>query len=116
MVRWRLSPIVRGVVMLLLLWTGIDITNASLCALEQEQETPYAQGHADAALNADSVPPLPIAPQPPHVDDCFCCSHCVEVLALAPAFLPMPVPRDAEPTVLSSPRIFGARLYHPPLA
>ncbi len=115
--RWRRSLIVRTVVVVLLLWTAADITNTSLCALEQEQDGPLAASTSDVAtFGARSTLPLPVAPEAPHIDDCFCCSHCVEVADLAPRLLSEPALRDLGSVLLASPRIFGVQLYHPPLA
>jgi hypothetical protein len=112
---WRRCRLVKAVVMVLLLWTAADLTNSSLCALENE-DAPLAPVSGSVTLvdgSRNSIPP----PQPPqHIDDCFCCSHCVDVQALLPAMATAPVARRRTPLVLATPRIFGSALYHPPLA
>ena len=111
----RHSRLAQAVTMVLLLWTAADLTNSSLCALENE----------DTRSNVPAIPGTTIidqdshgqTPQParPHIDDCFCCSHCVEVQSLVPVLDSAPVTRELRPLVLAAPRLFGSRLYHPPL-
>lgn len=102
---------------LLLLWTAADLTDASLCALEQEQSSPAAASDRTGATiaSARSTAPAPEAPDAVHVDDCFCCSHCVELVRLWPAITSEPASHELAPLVLPAPRLFGLRLYHPPL-
>ncbi|MEX1129831.1 MAG: hypothetical protein WEB50_14775 [Vicinamibacterales bacterium] len=101
--------------MLLLLWTAADLSNASLCALDTEGE--YAVSFsARATLSGGSDAPAPDQTPQRHIDDCFCCSHCVDVQAFAPATLVMPVALQRTPLDLAAPRLFGSPLYRPPLA
>ena len=109
---WRHSRLVHAVAMLLLLWTAADLSNASLCALDNEGTSPFPVS-TGATLSSDSQVP---AQAPQHIDDCFCCSHCVDVKALAPAALATPADAKRTPSVLAAPRLFGSRLYHPPLS
>lgn len=112
---WRHSRVVHAVVMLLLLWTAADLGNASLCALDNEGKDSFPMGAATTSTpnSADHVPPQ--TPQR-HIDDCFCCSHCVDVQVLSPSTVVTPAVLQATPLVLAAPRIFGSPLYHPPLA
>jgi hypothetical protein len=111
---WRKSRPVQAVVMMLLLWTAADLSNASLCALDNEgQPMPLSSEHASLG-SSDAQVPDPARDR--HIDDCFCCSHCVEHQAFAPAELVLPVKMQRTPLVLAAPRLFGAPLYHPPLA
>ena len=101
--------------MLLLLWTAADLSNASLCALDNEgQEVVSLSAHATLSDGSDA--PAPDQTPQRHIDDCFCCSHCVDVQAFAPSTLVMPVELQRTPLVLAAPRLFGSPLYHPPLA
>ena len=113
---WRHSRLTQAVVMVLLLWTAADLTNTSLCALESEDTRSSVPG-APGSTTIDDDSPGEIPPQParPHIDDCFCCSHCVDVQVLGPALASVPVNRELRPLVLAAPRLFGSRLYHPPL-
>ena len=66
----RLRPrIARVVAVILLTWTGADLVNAQLCAADQVPAT------SQAAAQHDSERPDRPAP----VDDCFCCSHTVQL-------------------------------------
>lgn len=113
---WRHSRLVKAVVMVLLLWTAADLTNSSLCALESEDARPSAlAGSGSTTVDQDSDGQIPPQPARPHIDDCFCCSHCVEVPGLVPALASVPVNRELQLLVLAAPRLFGYRLYHPPL-
>lgn len=116
MTRWSRKRLARAVTMVLLLWTAVDLTNSSLCALENEDTRSSAPAvPGSTARDQDSSSRIPQQPATPHIDDCFCCSHCVEVQGLVPALASMPVNRDVPPIVLAAPRLFGSRLYHPPL-
>lgn len=100
--------------MLLLLWTAVDLSSASLCALDNEAQdvVPFA---ADAQLQDGELPLAPVPAPPAHIDDCFCCSHCVEVQPFAPAMVVMTVGERRPPLFVAVPRPFGSPLYHPPL-
>lgn len=111
---WRHSRLVHAVAMLLLLWTAADLSNASLCALDNEGTGPFPVS-TGATLQDSSDSQVP-AQAPQHIDDCFCCSHCVDVKALTPAALATPADAQRTPLVLAAPRLFGSRLYHPPLS
>ena len=104
---FRVSAIV------LLTWAAVDMTNPGLCALDNERATcaPVSR----TMLRSDwSAHPGGEAARP-HIDDCFCCSHCLEpgqivapgeVTALA----------DRLPATASRlPFRDGTGLYHPPL-
>lgn len=113
---WRHSRLAQAVTMVLLLWTAADLTNTSLCALENEDmrsTTPSTPG--STTLDQDTHGQIPPQPARPHIDDCFCCSHCVEVHGLVPALASVPVNTELQALVLATPRLFGSRLYHPPL-
>ena len=111
---WRHSRLVRTVAMILLLWTAADLSNASLCALDNEGANAGPLGSGTTLQDGSSAPGPAQLPQ--HIDDCFCCSHCVDVHVFLPATLVTPVALQQTQLVLSAPRIFGSRLYHPPLA
>ena len=110
---WRHRPLAQTVSLLLLLWTAADLSNASLCALENEGTWPVAVGTCTTVSDSSGQVPVPLTP---HVDDCFCCSHCVDIKAASPAMVSMPVDLQQVALVLAAPRLFGSRLYHPPLA
>ena len=104
--------IVRGVALVILAWTAFDIGFPGLCALDSE----WAQiAYASAPVTVASSTGERDAPAPPvHIDDCFCCSHCVDVAGVpAPEGLDLTVdvarlPSDSLPFSLQYPP------YHPP--
>jgi len=103
----------RAAAWLLLALVALDLGNPSLCALDQEGPSfPVSPAAAlDARSTDDSAPARTI-----HIDDCFCCSHCVDVSsfsALVPlAFIDsrVPLPTDAPLGPAGHPP------YHPPRA
>ena len=100
------------IAMLLLLWTATDLSNASLCALDNEDASPV---QASVMLADGSASHLPVQPVQ-HIDDCFCCSHCIDVQAVILATVAMRVDLKRARLDLFAPHIFGSPLYHPPLA
>jgi len=66
-----------------------DVMGFDLCVLEEEQAQGGFHGEGEqaspSALANTTPASAPASPgQAPHVDDCFCCSHCVEPTSLAP--------------------------------
>lgn len=110
---WRQRRLVRTIVIALLLWTAADLSNASLCALENEGTGAFQVSTGTTLLDSSDGQ---VPAQVPHVDDCFCCSHCVEVQPASPAALSIPVEMRRAAVLLAAPRVFGSPLYHPPLA
>lgn len=110
----RRAAVTRIMAVVLLMWTAADISNAGLCALDNEDGDGVAVGCASVA-GGDKAPTSPTFP-PPHVDDCFCCSHCVDVGWVSGATVPViadsriPLPPEAVPFPSGFP------LYHPPRA
>jgi len=109
----RSRPVFRLFAIALVLWAGVDMTNPSLCALDNERATcaPVSR----TMLKADWRAHPDGNAARPHIDDCFCCSHCLEpgqivapdaVTALA----------DRLPAVATQPRFQDLpAVYHPPL-
>ena len=102
----------RAAAWLLLALVALDLGNPSLCALDQEvPSTPLSAAALDARPTGDSAPARPV-----HIDDCFCCSHCVDVASapgpakLSWAGIRLPLPTDAVPLPTAYPP------YHPPRA
>lgn len=103
------------VALVLLVWTAVDLTNSGLCALDNEAAAaPSAATTTIAAAGWDAGAGLPQQDRV-HVDDCFCCSHCVDVSAIFPTTVVSPVTVLHTALVVPAPRIFGSPLYHPPL-
>ena len=113
---WRHCTLAQAIAIALLLWTALDLSNERLCALEDEARQSIlitiTATKTVAAGSSDST----AAHTPQHVDDCFCCSHCVEVSSAMPAPVALTINQDPVPLVPSLPHTFGTSLYHPPLA
>lgn len=110
---WR--RFVRVVTTLLLLWTAADLISPSLCGLEVEARQTTASAALTEGFASGPAGPPPAVPR--QIEDCFCCSHCVDVppAAREPKATigdlkhePAPCPRK--------PRNVGDPHYHPPLA
>lgn len=98
----------RVVAVLLLLWTAADIVNAQMCASDQQRLPFAAVLHVD-----DSSAPGQI---PYSVDDCFCCSHTVQIATVqvsTPALLPRERTAEPKPVFHS---ILDRHVDHPPQA
>ena len=105
----RRSRLLQFAVVLLLSWTAVDLANACLCAVDSDG---LAQN--DAAMTDHAADP--ISPPTSQVDDCFCCSHSVDVGRLAVVLdstAVAPLPDMSVPAApLSPPHI----PFHPPRA
>jgi hypothetical protein len=101
--------------MILLLWTAADLTNASLCALDSDEVTATFSREYALTVSGETTNPEPSQPAS-HIDDCFCCSHCVDVQVLVPSVVAEPIARREPPCDVAVPDGFGFPLYHPPLA
>ena len=105
----RFGTRARAVACILLLWVALDLGFPSLCALDQTSVPSSATANGDTRPADDSVPD-----PSKHVDDCFCCSHCVDVTSMAApsplvwAVGDLALPEDRAPFAAKNP------LYHPP--
>ena len=115
MQRWRHSQLARAVATILLLWTTLDLTNASLCALDRDEIGTTVSHGLGTTVSDDSARRAP-SPQSTHIDDCFCCSHCVDIPVFVPPVVTEPATRRELPFDARIPTSFGFPLYHPPLA
>ncbi|MEZ5318173.1 MAG: hypothetical protein R2752_12290 [Vicinamibacterales bacterium] len=114
---WRASSLVRAVVVVLLVWTAIDMTNAWLCRLDNEGGAVVLAGDEAPAriAGAGSSPASPAAPaSAAHVDDCFCCSHCVRPGLRAPIPAPLATLRVTAPLAVQAIQSASDPLDHPP--
>ena len=105
--------VVRATAWLFLAWTAVDLGFPSLCALDQEHEPPrvFSSPLMDAPSTNETTHDAPV-----HIDDCFCCSHCVNVTAMqSPATLTI-ARTDAALPIDSVPVAAGYPPYHPPRA
>ena len=111
----RFRKLIRATAWLFLAWTAVDLGVPSLCALDQERESSpiySSSGRIDGTSTSnDGAPDAPV-----HVDDCFCCSHCVNVTAIhTPAILTI-ARTDADLPADGVPVPAGYPPYHPPRA
>lgn len=113
----------------LLVWTAVDMMAPGLCALEREHDdvAVAAVGAEAGAFDAaggvrarvapdETLPPAGDSTPAPHVDDCFCCSHCVDVWRLDAVAAPADLVRRF---VVREQRVVDnvpPPPYHPPLA
>ena len=114
LVTGRFRNLVRATAWLFLAWTAVDLGVPSLCALDHEPERPRIYSSSalmDARSSNETSPDAPV-----HVDDCFCCSHCVNVTPMhCPEILTIARTDTALPSD-SAPVAAGYPPYHPPRA
>lgn len=105
---FKRSALARAVALVFLTWTVVDLTNSSLCALDQEGSQ---QACTAVAPHFCDVPP---SSAPVHIDDCFCCSHCVNAVALVSLPEAAMFVRLLPPERASALRLSSRRLDRPP--
>ena len=94
------------VVFLLLAWTALDVLNPALCGLD---ELPFV-AEASALGSNNSVPTVPPIPS----EDCFCCSHNVNLTSMIDGTTSLSTDGDARAVLTQNPRWTSFPLYHPP--
>ena len=101
--------VVRLTAILLLAWTALDLTATQLCAADNRPWALNEPAPEDVAGPSSSTP----VPQG-HIDDCFCCSHCVNVALLVP-LRATPLTTACDPSLDTRvPSGDGCPLFHPP--
>lgn len=103
----------RVVALMLLAWTAVDLTATRLCAADAVPMAAAFESPEARPDGGDDPKPGRPAPQS-HIDDCFCCSHCVNVAMPEPL---LAVTADTPRRIASGVRIpfdDGHPLYHPP--
>jgi hypothetical protein len=110
----RPRSLYRVAALLLLFMTAIDlsmdISNVTFCAIDAERN--QANGSPEALVTTASHHSE--QGKTPHVDDCFCCSACVNV---TPITMPLEVTRLAADPVSPVARqlpLLSRFLFHPP--
>lgn len=99
----------RLTVFVLLSLVALDLTSPSLCALDNPESAPATLASIDGD-SKDAETPRP----PAHVDDCFCCSHCVHpTVTLEPLGLTLVRGRLSSPLTDGHFAALGAP-FHPP--
>lgn len=99
---------------ILLAWTAVDLTATQLCPADGVATAAGAFESSWARSDSsDGRAPGRRAPQS-HVDDCFCCSHCVNVALSEPLLVAtVNTPRHLASRI-RIPVGAGHPLYHPP--
>lgn len=98
----------------LLTWTGVDLIATQLCAADSVvMVTSRAGAAALQAEGSGDSDPVGGASRT-HVDDCFCCSHCVNVVLAEPVLDVTGDTRRALAARVGVPFDDGHPLYHPP--
>ena len=93
----------------LLSLVAIDLSSPSLCALDSPSSAQTIQAGFDGSSQDAEIPSTPV-----HIDDCFCCSHCVQPGAmLAPLSLTLLRDTFAPPVTDGAFSALGAP-FHPP--
>lgn len=105
----RFHTMARTVTWVLFAWVAVDLGVPSVCALDQEgQSTP------SWATNVDISTDNGLPDQPVHIDDCFCCSHCVNVTAVSLLVMTPWADTDVSLPPADTPFPSSYPPYHPP--
>lgn len=107
--RLRRLALIRGVAALLLTLTAIDLAASQLCELDAIP----VLADLNEGMGADTGR-MPQPSSPTHFDDCFCCSHCVDVSLMQPALVAMPFISPVLPSPVTHPLAAARALFHPP--
>ena len=113
----RLRTIYRLAVLVLLFQTGLDLSNAALCALDAERFGLAGRASSTLASSGDfgdegSQPSQPA--KPGHVDDCFCCSPCVDAEPIAQPVMVAVVAAAEDDLPVKHVPLLPTFLFHPP--
>lgn len=96
----------QSVVFVLLAWTALDVFNPALCGLD---ELPFVA--AGVALDADTTTPVESRGSE---EDCFCCSHNVNVCAIVQVSVSLPTKAQVPAHRVQNAFWTTSPLYHPP--
>ncbi len=108
----RFGAAVRAVAWVLLAWVALDLGVPSLCALDREgQSTPLSSTAIYTPAGDNGMPDQSV-----HIDDCFCCSHCVNVASVSDIATPLLVDNRSLPPLTRSLFLAAYPPYHPPRA
>jgi hypothetical protein len=98
-------------VVLLLAWTALDLSMPALCAAESVALVGMASVPSARGVQRDgSAHEIPAGQQ----DDCFCCSHSVDLRPLLFSATPSGVVTVGSQSVSGLPSAPPSTLYHPP--
>lgn len=106
----RTGRVARIVAVFFLLWTAVDLTNSSVCAIDQQPASGLARRESTVLTTAGSAQTAPNG----GAEECFCCCHHIVSTA---AWVPTPQVDVAQRVSLppvDQVRVLQARLDHPP--
>lgn len=103
----------RVVAVMLLAWTAVDLTATRLCAADAVAMA-TASGSPEARPDGGDGPASGRPARQSHIDDCFCCSHCVNVAVPEPLLAVTAAPPRDVASRVRIPFDDGHPLYHPP--
>jgi hypothetical protein len=116
----RIRRIGRTFAILLLAWTAADLCDYGLCEHSREPlgaAIPASGSDAARVKNrTTNVPGNGACPVPCGPDDCFCCSHFVDVQMPFHIALTYTTVWEVADTIAARPHFTAFPLYHPPLA
>ena len=106
----------RVAVLVLLFQTGLDLSNAALCALDSERFRLAGCATSTVGSLGDdrSQPSQPQPSKPAHVDDCFCCSPCVDAEPIAQPVTVGVVAAAEDDLPVKHVPLLPTFLFHPP--
>lgn len=101
--------------LLLLCQTALDLANPALCALDADEFAPVGVAAGTLVLTAatSAAHPGP-ADAAEHVDDCFCCSGCVEAQQIFHVLPVTPAARKPHTEAEKRVSLLPATFDHPP--
>lgn len=98
----------------MLFQTGLDLSNAALCALDSERFGLAGHATSTLAISGEQGPQPSQPSKPAHVDDCFCCSACVDAEPIAqPVMVAVAAAAENDLPVKHVP-LLSTFLFHPP--
>ena len=106
----RTGRAARIIAVFFLLWTGVDLINPNLCAIDRQPDSQSARTESLALTTAGSTQTAPND----GAEDCFCCCHHVVSTTV---WAPLPQVDLAQRVILPAieqVRVLGTRLDHPP--
>ncbi|MGE3277377.1 MAG: hypothetical protein AB7O67_19855 [Vicinamibacterales bacterium] len=113
----RLRRTCQIVALLLLCQTALDLANPALCALDAEDLASVGATSATLVLAApgpQTANPAAPAGTTNHVDDCFCCSGCVEAQPIFHVLPVEPVAREPRAEIEKRVALLPSAFDHPP--
>jgi hypothetical protein len=106
----RTGCVARIVAVFFLLWTGVDLINPSLCAIDQQPASGSARRESTALTTALSTQTSPNG----GAEDCFCCCHHIVSTAARVAIPQVDIAQRVILPPVDQVRVLRTRPDHPP--